>query len=566
MAGRVGGPRAPRTPSGDASCASCIAEVLGLPPPSAWTTTSSTWAATRCWRRVWSAGSARCSASRCRSASLFEAPRVADACAAGCRSPAAGAWRRRRCGVQPRPARSGCRCRMRSAGCGSWSGWPAGCPGRSGAPRAAPTPMPLAVRLTGEPLDRAALVGALNDLVERHESLRTVFPERLGVPYQRVADLGARPQARLRRCRPCGHRDCRARRRRGLAAGIAGPGGAVAVGFELSSEELPLRAHLYELPPGAGGEPDRVGGQVERYVLLIVLHHIAGDGWSLSPLARDLASAYRARHRGEAPGWAALPVQYVDYTLWQHELLGREEDPESRIAQQLGYWRTQLANLPDQIELPSDRPRPAMASRRGGTVHLATLDAALHGRLLALARTGQASLFMVLQAGLAALLSRLGAGTDIVLGSPIAGRVDDALEDLVGFFVNTLVLRTDLSGDPSAKALIGAGARVDLGGLCPSGPAVRASGRDPEPAALARPPSAVPGHAGAAEQCRRALRAARAECRGRAGRHGHHQVRPDLRLRRAAAGRRHGAGARGIDRIRHRSVRPDRRSRRWPSG
>src|SRR4029077_17426518 len=121
---------------------------------------------------------------------------------------------------------------------------------------------------------------------------------------------------------------------------------------------------------------------------------------------------------------------------------------------QLAYWKHTLADLPEQLDLPADRPRPAIASYRGESIAF-QLDAALHQKLLRLAREGQASLFMVLQAALATLLTRLGAGTDIALGSPIAGRTDDALDELIGFFVNTLVLRTDTSGNPSFRDLLG---------------------------------------------------------------------------------------------------------------
>ena len=147
-------------------------------------------------------------------------------------------------------------------------------------------------------------------------------------------------------------------------------------------------------------------------------------------------------------------MQYADYTLWQHAVLGDESDGARALSRQLAYWRQRLQDLPDQIELPAHRARPAVSSHRGGHGPI-SIDAELHRCLVALSRRQGASLFMVLQAGLSALLTRLGAGTDIALGSPIAGRSDAALDDLIGFFVNTLVLRTDTSGQPGFRELIG---------------------------------------------------------------------------------------------------------------
>ena len=188
-------------------------------------------------------------------------------------------------------------------------------------------------------------------------------------------------------------------------------------------------------------------------MLLLLLHHIVCDVESLAPLWRDLATAYSARSRGESPDWKPLPVQYADYTLWQRDLLGDEADAGSAIARQLAYWRQTLAGQPEELEIPKDRPRPAVSSYRGKSVGL-RIGPELHENLLRLARDSQASLYMVLQAAVAALLTRLGVSSDIPLGSAIAGRTDDALDELVGFFVNTLVLRTETSGNPRFRNLL----------------------------------------------------------------------------------------------------------------
>ncbi|MGH8902423.1 MAG: amino acid adenylation domain-containing protein [Egibacteraceae bacterium] len=285
--------------------------------------------------------------------------------------------------------------------------------------------MPLALRLSGD-LDRRALQAALGDLVARHESLRTIFPQTGGVPYQQILDAEtARPELAVTETSDTALPEV-------LAA-------AARYGFDLAAEP-PVRADLFALAP-------------DEHVLLLLMHHIAGDGWSMRPLSQDLARAYAARCQGQAPGWAPLPVQYADYTLWQHQLLGDETDPDSLFAAQVAYWTQALAGLPEQLALPADRPRPAVASYRGGNLPV-RLDPALHQGLAGLARQNGASLFMVLQTGLAALLHRLGAGDDIPVGAPIAGRTDQALDDLVGMFVNLLVLRTDTSGDPTFTQLL----------------------------------------------------------------------------------------------------------------
>ncbi|MCT9078846.1 non-ribosomal peptide synthetase [Streptomyces fulvoviolaceus] len=285
--------------------------------------------------------------------------------------------------------------------------------------------IPLAVRLTGGPLDAGALRAALADIVDRHEILRTVYPDADGLPRQRL--LGTwRPELHVVDLLDESELP-------GRMAQLA------AEGFRLV-DEVPFRAHLLALGP-------------EDHVLLLTLHHIAADGWSLDPLVRDLATAYRARLEEREPDWAPLPLQYADYCVWQDEVSDHDRHLE--------HWLETLAGLPDELPLPADRPRPPRATHTGGDIPV-RLDADLHRRLRALAGESGTTVFMAVQAGLAALLTRLGAGTDIPLGTPVAGRADEALDDLVGCFLNTLVLRTDTSGDPTFRELLDRVRETDL--------------------------------------------------------------------------------------------------------
>ncbi|QNE17032.1 amino acid adenylation domain-containing protein [Kribbella qitaiheensis] len=286
--------------------------------------------------------------------------------------------------------------------------------------------IPQLLRFSGE-LDTAALRAALGDVVTRHEALRTVFGEIDGLPYQLVIDpqdvqLSWEDRGRIE-----------------PDAEAAAVSSAASYRFDLSLD-LPLRACVFQ-------------SGVDQHVLVLVIHHVAADGGSMAPLARDLSVAYRARVGGVVPAWADLRVQYADYALWQRELLGEESDPGSLLSMQAGYWRGELEGIPQPLPLPTDRSRPAVTNYRGGIV-----DFTLSGEVLAgveeLARARGVTVSMVFQAALAVLLHRLGSGDDVTIGSPIAGRTDDGLSDLIGFFVNTWVLRVQLVPERGFEAVL----------------------------------------------------------------------------------------------------------------
>ncbi|MDT8916006.1 non-ribosomal peptide synthetase [Amycolatopsis sp. PS_44_ISF1] len=274
------------------------------------------------------------------------------------------------------------------------------------------------------PVDEPALSAALHDVVSRHETLRTVFVEVDGEPEQRVLE----PAEILQPARLVDAADVES----AVEAVVTRP-------FNLATEP-PARAELL-----LTGHGDRV--------LVLAMHHIASDGWSTRSLVLDLAEAYRSRLERHPPAWTPLPVQYADYSLWQRQTMGSADDPASLLSSQIAFWRKALAGMPQQTALPLDRPRPAVPSYRGETVDF-LLPPDLHRATLALASSTGCTLFMVLQAAVAVTLQACGAGDDIPLGTVVAGRADESLDELVGFFVNTLILRTDLSGDPTFRQLL----------------------------------------------------------------------------------------------------------------
>ncbi|MFJ9528252.1 amino acid adenylation domain-containing protein [Streptomyces cyaneofuscatus] len=293
----------------------------------------------------------------------------------------------------------------------------------------------IVVRLGGE-LDREALRLAVGDVVVRHESLRTVYPDADGLPHQHILDEeSARAACDLAAVTEVAEADLEA----ALRARVTQPIDIIG--------EIPLRARLL---------------RTERdHALTLTLHHIAGDEWSMRPLVDDLRTAYTARVTGTAPDWEPLPVDYADYALWQRDVLGEESDPDSQVARQAAFWKETLAGSPDELALPYDRPRPAEETHEGATVTF-SVDPAVHADLRSLAARNGTSVFMAVQAALAVLLSAHGAGTDIPIGTPVAGRTDEKFDDLIGFFVNTLVLRTDLSGRPTFHELLARVRDTDL--------------------------------------------------------------------------------------------------------
>ncbi|HEX2094446.1 MAG TPA: amino acid adenylation domain-containing protein, partial [Longimicrobiaceae bacterium] len=301
-------------------------------------------------------------------------------------------------------------------------------------PASAAYNMPFALRLRGS-LDSTALHRSLLALVRRHEVLRTVFPERDGAPLQLIHPPSPTPLPLLDLQRlPPGAREREAER---LAEAEA------LRPFDLAAGPL-LRCHLLRL-------------QQQEHVLLFTLHHVVSDGWSTGVLVREVSTLYEGYARGEEPRLPELPVQYADYAAWQRSWLSG-----AVLEAQLAYWRERLAGAPPLLELPTDHPRLAGWSTRGGSLGFG-LSAALSQGLRALGRREGATLHMVVLAGWQALLGRYAGQDDVVVGSPVSGRSRLELEGLIGFFVNLLALRGELGGDPTWSELVGRVREAALG-------------------------------------------------------------------------------------------------------
>ncbi|MFP2960560.1 amino acid adenylation domain-containing protein [Myxococcus sp. 1LA] len=277
--------------------------------------------------------------------------------------------------------------------------------------------LPMAIRLTG-PLDIAALHGALRAVVDRHEALRTCFPGN-GAPTQTLLET-FELQLDARHSDDIAVRDVIQH--------------AAETPFSLATGPL-LRALLVTLT-------------TEQHILLLNLHHIVSDGWSLGVLYRELSAEYRARRSGQPSPLAPLPIQYADYAAWQRQWLQGDV-----LQRQLDFWTAHLDGAPHVLELPSDFPRPPVQRFSGDTFRF-VLPRSLHLALESLARQEGVTLFMALLAGFQLLLSRYSGQLDFVVGTPIANRTHPQLEGLIGFFVNTLPLRARLHGNPSFRELL----------------------------------------------------------------------------------------------------------------
>ncbi len=301
--------------------------------------------------------------------------------------------------------------------------------------------VPVVLRLGGD-LDPDALIMAVRDVVSRHEALRTLLVEKDGTLRQVVVPANEAADRLSLLVEDVTGAD---------AAGVdARVGAVVQAGFDLAVD-IPIRVAL--LRAGA-----------DDWVFVVAVHHHAVDEWSFPSLLSDLSTAYEARAAGQEPGWTPLRVQYADYAIWQREVLGEASDSGSLLSEHLAYWQDVLAGAPEESAITPDRARPVVPTHRGADLRFAVDPEVVTG-LRQVADEQGVSMFMMLQSATALTVSALGAGADVVIGSPVGGRTEDGLEDLVGYFVNTLPIRHRFHAGDSIADVLRNTRRTVLGGF-----------------------------------------------------------------------------------------------------
>jgi len=286
--------------------------------------------------------------------------------------------------------------------------------------------IPTAFRLVGH-LNRFALEQAVSEITSRHETLRTTFKDMKGQPVQVISPLAQ------------------------VTLPIVDLGGEPAIATAVKSVQLAAEEarRSFDLSRGPLVRVTLLRLSEEKHILLLTMHHIISDAWSLAVFLRELAALYTAYLAGDLSPLSSLPVQYVDYATWQRERLQGE-----LLQTQLSYWKQKFSTLPAQLELPVDRTRPVRSTSRGAC-HWLTLPKDLSDGLRTLSHQEMSTLFMTLLTGVYVVLHRYTGQSDISVGSPIAGRNRVEFQKLIGFFLNTLAFRTDLSGNPTFRQLLG---------------------------------------------------------------------------------------------------------------
>lgn len=299
------------------------------------------------------------------------------------------------------------------------------------------TAIPIVVRV-GADLDVTALRAALLDVIDRHEILRTVYSEDADGVYASILPGAMCDDLLEVATETVAASDLPERIRSVVARPVD------------LAHDLPIRVTVLT-PTAEDASPAEVTATDQ--VVVIALHHIAADGWSIEPLSRDLLVAYRSRVHGQAPDLTPLPMQYADYALWQHRTWATADEPHSPAAQELDWWRDQLAGLPAALDPPTLRARPSQPTLAAGHLTV-SIDDEITDALRELARGHRVTPYLVLHAAMAATLAKWSGATDVAIGTPVAGRGAADLDDLVGVFINTVVIRTAVAPDATFTELL----------------------------------------------------------------------------------------------------------------